>query len=334
MSRKILVMFWQPDVEQTARLSLEQKLCVLKQVFNQAYRHFQAYSQNSNHQKSTLLFIAPEYYFVGQHFYAYSETQKQFIQTQLTEWSQNTPHCILIPGTIKWRQLTQPHSPAHRDAINAFETIGFQYYKNLKQNPLLQPAWHYTLAAQERCFIFNSSLIIHQGACYEYHKQTAANELNETERHHAAFRFGTQSAFLEIDGLRFGLEICSDHDHRLLRKHLEKGLSAVDIHIVQSKGLPSLVDAIACHPDGLYVHCDHFACYNSLVLSFQQGIGQETPAIGKHPEHGLIWWEVNVTPMSPTEQHTSKFAELSIASLRKEVRVIDSEHSQQCIKRI
>lgn len=192
----------------------------------------------------------------------------------------------------------------------------------------MQPAWEYTSAAQDRCFIFNSSFIIHQGTCYEYHKQTAANELNERENQHAAFRFGTQSAVLEVDGLRLGLEISSDHDHRLLRKHVEKNLSAVDIHIVQSKGLPSLVDAMACQPNGLYVHCDHFAYYNSLVLSFQQGIGREAPAIGKQPEHGLIWWEANVIP---TKQHTSTFTELSVVSLRKEARIVDSERLLQRI---
>lgn len=85
MSRKLLVMFWQPDIEQAARLSLEKKLSALKSVFNHAYNHFQQYLQNLHQQNATLLFIAPEHYFVDQYFNAYSETQKQLIQTQLTK---------------------------------------------------------------------------------------------------------------------------------------------------------------------------------------------------------------------------------------------------------
>lgn len=331
MPRKILVMFWQPDVERTAELPLQQKLQGLKQVLKVAYAHFQEYCNLPAHNETTLLFIGPEHFFVDNGCSAYSEAQKLLVQEQLALWSKKMPRCILLPGTMKWRQLVSPNSPAHQDAIKGFKTVGFQHYKNLKQDPC--NFWQYTISAQDRQFIFNTSLIIHQGVNYEYSKRTVYNDLTEAENQEATFRFGTQSAFLEIDGLRLGFEICSDHDHRLLHKQVETDQDAVDIHIVQSKGLPSLVDAMACHPNGLYVHCDHFARDNSLVLSFQQGLGQESRSLGRRPEHGLIWWEACTNPMSIDEQLTPRFTELSVTTLRKEVKIIEST-SQRTIKRI
>ncbi len=332
MPRKILVMLWQPDVEQTARLSLQQKLHALGQVLNVAYAHFQDYCNLSAHKETTLLFVGPEHFFVDKDCSAYSEEQKQKIQAQLELQSRSLPHCILLPGTLKWRQLVPVNSPAHQDAIKGFKTVGFQNYKNLHQDPF--PFWQYTISAQDRQFIFNTSLIIHQGTSYEYSKRTASNDLTDVENQEAAFRFGTQSAFLELEGLRLGFEICSDHDHRLLRKQIETDQGDVDIHIVQSKGLPSLVDAMACHPNGIYVHCDYFASYNSLVLAFHQGIGQESRSLGRQPDHGLIWWDVSLEPISLNKQLTKSFVALTISTLRKEARIIEPECSQRTIKRI
>ncbi|MCS5709821.1 hypothetical protein [Candidatus Berkiella aquae] len=340
MSRPLLVMLWQPPLEQTCLFPLEQKLSLLIGVLNRAYEIFTAHlktvSQAEPH--PTLLFVAPEHYFVGKHQNAYRRAQKQHIQAILALWSKDKEHCILLPGTIKWRQVALPNSIEQQDAIDAFRQIGFQYYKNLKRDPLQEPSWFYTLDNRtDRNFIFNTSSVFHHGKIYEYSKQTDCKDLNESEHQRATFRFGSQSPMIEIDGLRLGLEICADHDHCLLRKKIDESHQLIDIHIVQSNGLSNLIDAIACHHHGVYVHCDSNAFTNSLVLSFQDGKGQEHHCLNTEPENGLIWWQTHTKSITlcneETDKLTSAFSAIDIVSLRPAVNVSENKQIINPVKR-
>ncbi|HRE30363.1 MAG TPA: hypothetical protein PLD88_00175 [Candidatus Berkiella sp.] len=332
MSRPLLVMLWQPPLEKTYHLLLEQKLTLLMGALNRAYEIFTSHLQTTQPEAHpTLLFVAPEHYFVDRHKNAYLPAQKQYIQATLALWSKDKEHCILLPGTIKWLQVALPNSMQQQDAIEAFRHIGFQYYKNLKRDPLQQIGWLYTIDnTKDRNFIFNTSSVFHHGKCYEYSKQTDCKDLNTEECQQAAFRFGTQSPIIEIHGLRLGIEICADHDHCLLRKKVDDSHQLIDIHIVQSNELPNLIDAIACHHHGVYVHCDSNAFANSLVLSFQEGKGQEHCNLDKDPENGLVWWETHTNSITLSNSEdagklTSAFSAIDILSLRSAVNVRENE---------
>lgn len=340
MLRPLLVMLWQPPLEQTRSMPLDQKLTLLVGALNRAYDIFISHRETVSPAESlpTLLFVAPEHYFVDKHQNAYRQEQKEHIQAILSFWSKDKQDCILLPGTIKWRQVAMPGSIQQQDAIDAFRQIGFQFYKNLKRDPLQQPTWLYTIDnTADRNFIFNTSSVFHHGKVYEYSKQTNCKDLNSHECQQATFRFGSQSPIIEIHGLRLGLEICADHDHCLLRKRIDESNEFIDVHIVQSNGLPNLIDAIACHHHGVYVHCDSNAFTNSLVLSFQEGKGQEHRNLNKDPENGLVWWKIDTKSITLNNEEagklTSAFSAMDIVSLRAAVNVRENNRIINPVKR-
>lgn len=322
MPTRLLVMLWQPDVERTSTLSLKSKLnLLLMPALKHAYDVFEDFKKKYIEDESRLLFVGPEHFFTNAGN-AYSLEHKQIIQHFLQEWSKEKPNCIWIPGSVKWSE-NLPHEMAQRAQLIASMTMPcFRYYKNLGMNFHEQPYFKRLVSDEDLDLIHNTAIVYCNGQTQEYNKQTAYKELSEEEQKTATFGFGIESPIIKFAGLTVGLEIGSDHDHNLLNNIAAKQL--IDAHVVLSKSLPSLADAIACHQEGIYVHCDNNAKKNSLVLPFQNGQGQEVQNLDKAQELGLIWWEASIELASHYPSHeeamnslTMDLSAMSIQTLRK-----------------
>ncbi|MCL6433020.1 MAG: hypothetical protein K6T90_02210 [Leptolyngbyaceae cyanobacterium HOT.MB2.61] len=79
------------------------------------------------------------------------------------------------------------------------------------------------------------------------------------------------SSVFEIDGIRFGLEVCLDHGVRRLKN--SKNLPTIDIQLVPSCGAQINEDAIVAKTNGYgYIfHCDGYADYDANWLGYNSG---------------------------------------------------------------
>lgn len=324
MPTRLLVMLWQPDIERTQVLSLKTKLqALLLPALKLAYEIFEKFQKKYPDEETRLLFVGPEHFFMRKNKTAYSQAQKQIISDTLQEWTKEKPNCIWIPGTLKWHENIEAGTAKRAELLSTMITPLFRYYQNIGQNFQTQPDFLRLSSNTDVDLIRNTAIVYCNGMVKEYDKQTAYQELNEKEQEIATFGFGTRPALIKFADLTLGLEIGPDHDHCLLRKNFASQ-HLIDAQIVLSESLPSIRDAIACHQDGIFVHCDNHGRENSLVIPFQQGKGQETKSLGKDQTYGLIWWEASIVRAStfPSESEAmaalgKSFAEMSFETLRK-----------------
>jgi hypothetical protein len=80
------------------------------------------------------------------------------------------------------------------------------------------------------------------------------------------------SSVFEIDGIRFGLEVCLDHAKKRLKN--SKNLPTIDIQLVPSCGMTIKEDAIVAKTNGYVFHCDGYANYPEDKLGYDSRVKQ------------------------------------------------------------
>ena len=89
-----------------------------------------------------------------------------------------------------------------------------------------------------------------------------------------AFLPGTADQAPEVDGLRFGVEICFDHGNAVLKN---RGLGDLDFHLVVSDSISNSRDNMAMKPGGYYVHASSVPSRTIVVFRQPDGNLRDIP---------------------------------------------------------
>ena len=163
----------------------------------------------------------------------YSADQNKNVLATLKAISKSCSKLLIVPGTIFWLESISSRGP-FRDA---------------------------SLRAHNSCPIF------YNGNCFVYNKHRDAVEISREEREQGiSFHTGDKNgnfSFKGIRGVKFGIEICADHNNCELKKACIG--SPVDIQLITSCGAKPLKDSIAVKPNGHVIHSDG-ACTNAQQI--------------------------------------------------------------------
>lgn len=157
---------------------------------------------------------------------------------------------------------------------------------------------HKMVPLNPKRFMFNTAYGFLNGKIVlAYRKQGNFNE--EAGYDDIFFLSGGQSGFRDIEGIRFGFEVCLDHNIGLLKRQLRPGQD-VDVQIVLSDSVRPVGDNIVVQDGGFFVHASTdgpaAGCFmrNGATIEFAPEIGTETVA-GSELHH----WKMHLDVYDP-----------------------------------
>lgn len=271
------------------------------------------------------LFIAPEYLFtanegIPSHFM--TETQFELIRAQLLFLSLRFPNLMIIPGSAGWFNTQPQHErgpEASRDMRKYLERyqrsidepLDYQgvvpdlhlsshtrQYEDLKYGQTydlkqaLPKSGEHAVAlkiAKNTCLVLKSATIIHR-----YDKIFEAQESSDTDMSKAdrqepfLFMPGEASPIFQSAGIKYGVELCVDHNFAALQvwcKKICRPPSPVDIQILMSASTGLESSNIAATQ--FVLHAD---CYSARVIKANEE--EVSPAISAAkdlPVYVLEW---------------------------------------------
>tara|TARA_R110002110_G_scaffold119309_2_gene293760 strand:- start:47693 stop:48646 length:954 start_codon:yes stop_codon:yes gene_type:complete len=296
----------QVDILKLSTLSLVEKLKIIQFGFDNALAIFEQHK--SINPKAKMLFIMPENTFSARgELSHYSVQDAAFIFNYFLNLSQKYTDVIILPGSIK--RYKQSTSENDAEAISATKLTGQWFHEVLDlHGKTLTPSFNERMSRlsiknERRLLLQNTAFLACNGKIVFIDKKVPYKELvTDREKRDGVFQFGVTENEVNIEGLNFGVEICCDNDFGLLASHASL---PIDVHILISATIPTFTDAIACHKDGLYIHCDASPSENSIVIKFEDGKGIELKPALKAQEYGLMAFEVDLTELKYQEKKTA-----------------------------
>jgi len=155
---------------------------------------------------------------------------------------------------------------------------------------------HKMVQLNPKRFMFNTAYGFLNGKIVlAYRKQGNFNE--EAGYDDTFFLSGGQSGFRDIEGIRFGFEVCLDHNVGLLKRQLRPGQD-VDVQIVLSDAVQPVPGNIVVQHGGFFVHASTAApvagCFmrNGDTIEWAPEIGVDTVA-GSQLHHWKMHLDVH-----------------------------------------
>lgn len=216
--------------------------------------------------KTLRIFLAPEYFFAHKEHtdpsHALERGEKNTMLSKLVVMSRNAPNMLIVPGTIAWRMALD--APSKKGADNVAERrrqkaieeykADFQFKQDKDLNAsAYQEYVEKDLEKMKSSTDFgylkrNTCYIAFNGKVLKYHKRAGFGE--EKQDKNAVFVSGHQAGFFTISWIRFGIEVCFDHNQGYLRASMTGGTPHVHLIISNSTdGNPSnmVCSAFAAH---------------------------------------------------------------------------------------
>lgn len=209
---------------QIARLSILERLSLLRSEVAFAANVF---ARTHPGQRTPInVFVAPEYLFGrSQTAHFFEESDKDQILCVLKALSAQYPKMVIVPGTVAWVKPAQ----RERSILNVFrkdrvERAISRINTGKKWNSTLHDKALTTLGTAKRSEIFlgeNSAFILRGGkVLLKYHKMADGGEVNRptdnTNGRKVIFVPGPRRGAFNVDGLRFGMQICAEHFNNTL----------------------------------------------------------------------------------------------------------------------
>lgn len=322
---KLFVSMYQIDIVALQPYDLQDKFLLVRHGIDQAMHHYKCYLKS--HPDAKMLFLMPENSFCAKGDLTYFDlAAKQRILDFLTEISAEFPESLFILGSLRYFEPIDACVDSN-SVKNAYERYGLWYFQTLQKadrEPFVSPS-KYQSAIESRSdnaadkYCKNVALVAQHGKVTTIDKKVPFQPFRTvTEQTECVFGFGQSVNTFECWGFKFGLEICMDNDLYLLRRKL--GEKTLDVHVLISASIPNLLDTIACHEQGLFVHCDAIPDKNSILIQFDEGQGQEIKPKQCIQESGLILWDIDVVQNeAPTPLTDDQLA--SVVMLKRTKRV-------------
>jgi len=260
-----------------ARRRLEE----LARCVRSAYRDARADVKTNHHQQGDYLtvFLAPEYFFAREcdhHRRFIEQGEKQEVVRGLIRLSQECPDTLIVPGTVPcWRPLyrSDPTKDAARrvkvltritDAVNQYgfdESRGWAFATPTKHDANAPPDVRDPVRLTKLVYKQQSDPYIAQNTAYiacngqalKYHKVGNYKEVHGEVEHAVIFTPGSQQGRFNVGNLRFGLEICLDHNIGIFKA---MGGPAVQVQLVVSASVARETSNIQLVTGGVFLHAD------------------------------------------------------------------------------
>ncbi|MCU0918516.1 MAG: hypothetical protein MUC88_28745 [Planctomycetes bacterium] len=301
MPRSMLVALWLRRTPQ-ANASNRQCLDYLASALELTKTKLKAISHGKKWAKPKVIFVAPEYLFghkanrrrpgdrfAGIDYRGVNEEQANKIFRALKNLSAKYDNFLIVPGTIAWYKLLGslnkdqlsaakqrldtyappsggPHSwttAQKKAAVDNFLTARKKWWRNADEKAVLQ----------EARFCLNSAPVLYNGRCpIVYSKKGDYDESLQwappaTTAYQVAMP-GKQEGTFTVEGIRFGIEICLDHNIGILGGSAAIGASPPLIHIITSASVQVEPNKCVPAPGGYVIN----ACpADSLVDPYGRG---------------------------------------------------------------
>jgi hypothetical protein len=278
------------------------------------------------------VFVAPEYLFTelygnvpgNAHFLtrAMSDAGKQFVLGRLQLLSRTHPSILMVPGTVAWKkpfarvgaeQFKKNPRTGLRTAVPKAEGRDVKAHRSLiRQGAIVgdpggpHAVWRGdqtpTIAEKRADITANVFTHMMRNTAYVLHKGRVHFKYNKQGDFHEAigdattvFVPGDQVGTCVIEGVRFGFEICLDHNMSVLqRRARHRAVDPVQVHIITSAAVDNVSDNAHVTQRGYVVHASSVdAC--TTVYQPKQGRGQMV-SLGHDNVDGdpLRYWLINV----------------------------------------
>lgn len=227
--KTLTVVLFDPKLE-FGYLSLEEKLNLIEAKFKEAYAVFM--TDNPDRQNAIFLFVCPEYTFMNLEsrttHLSYSKAEIKSIKTRLTKLISAFPNAILVPGTAYEKKELAENKEKYTDFIktglrenNERVPTGMSFFEAWKKSNVS--------AVKNTAHIFGK---ISHGKKPLSHSYSKRGDAMEKFINASLYPGKSADAIFTVNGLRIGIEICADHQEKLLGLQQDKNAELLDIHLL------------------------------------------------------------------------------------------------------
>ncbi len=266
-------------------MSLDARLEALAGAVRTARTAMAEQAEREHEERPIYIFAAPEFLFVRSPTeHHLTEVEKERVRARVLVISRENRDVVVIPGTVAWvktadrppeRQVsrrTGQAKPAQRDlrkyareyrhnlpAKGPFPRLEEVGQDRFMRDQLGEFADRLAVSDPTLKIARNTAFLAYDGTIHTYHKKFEAIEdglsmeiMGHEDWRNTFFSPGTRSSTILLDGIRFGLEICADHNFGLLRA---RGRTT-HVEVLSSSYIGVFDDQVGVVPGGHLVHAD------------------------------------------------------------------------------
>lgn len=270
----IYVALWSRDTEHKLNVEQETRLSDLKEAVKAAYAVYEEQAKNTAYtfgDKIKAIFLAPEYLFTNKReetqelTRAIDWTKAEGILTELCSFSKSQAGMLLIPGTVIYRHPVEKDT----DALTATRSIQEKVAQSAVAKadttgrlPLLAPTGA-KLDIQSKVKALEGGNGVTHLVKNRLHAfldgKVVATYGKIADRYEVTDKGGTdlfvpgrQAGVNDVEGIKFGFEICYDHDLGVLKAL--GGVGSVDIHVILSAWVDGVQNNMLAREGGFVLH--------------------------------------------------------------------------------
>ncbi len=284
---KIFVALWSRDTETKLNVDQDTRFAQLQNAVTRAFELYQAAKAGSADYTGPIksMFVAPEYLFTRQRDPADATAGRAIeadealsILKKVRNLSRTKEDMLLVPGSIIYKYAPERHEGGGR--VGALEVLRqvkaevdataprFKRVKELapENDPtvptiqakvgILEGTGEINHFVKNRIYIYLNGDVVAQ-----YGKK--ADRFEVTGNVPGVFLPGRQSGRQTIADIKFGFEICYDHEIGVL-----KAMSAetVDFQVVASAAVTNNTSCMVVRPGGFFLHASSTAAYSTVFF--------------------------------------------------------------------
>ena len=289
--RYFFVALWSRQTE--AVLQDNVRLTNLGEAVDTAARKFAEISSAEFDGPFKSIFVAPEYLFTTERSEAdntpraLTTDQVKGIAKELKEISRAHMGMLMLPGSVIYQHAIEKQTGGKTAAVSAVQTYQSSLnpdgakglVKTARQNLVnrnddaspalklqqLSQANNITHVVKNRLYVLLDANVV-----AKYGKKADKNEVMGPRT--ALFIPGQDTGLPEIGGIRFGFEICFDHELGVLKAMSND--AKVDIHIVISAWTTNNVSNMQLRSRGYFLHASSAAIHTAVYFKPARGLAQ------------------------------------------------------------
>lgn len=282
--KKLCIILWDPGYAFYA-LNLEQQIDLLKNKVSEAYEKIAPQLD----EETSVLFLCPEFTFLNKEKLhsssAYTKNELAALEDKLSALVSNHPNLIISPGTSnveKELDLTDPkkkekyanyfhkHPDVKRTSSHAEKNLELALGRPAELDGL-----------KGKTIIKNTAFFFSGNFKKRYSKKHPANE--RILDFSTIFYAGNASPFFDINGIRFGIEICYDHKMGALAEEQKKHHTQdIDVHIILSNVINIIPNKVANNKKNIVVvNCAGFTSDQKAKIATGVMVGDNQGTLSK-----------------------------------------------------
>jgi predicted amidohydrolase len=270
----IYVALWSRDTEHKLNVDQDTRLSDLKEAVKAAHAVYEEQAKNTAYtfgDKIKAIFLAPEYLFTNKReeaqelSRAIDVTKAEGILTELCSFSKNYDGMLIIPGTVIYRHPVEKDAQALTGTKDIQAKLALskaaQEDKTGRLSRLAPPGESFDIGSKVKTLEGGNGVThLVKNRLHAFLKgKVVANYGKIADRYEVADKGGTdlfvpgrQAGVQDIEGLKFGFEVCYDHDLGVLKAL--GGVNSVDFHVILSAWVDGEQKNMLAREGGFVLH--------------------------------------------------------------------------------